>query len=115
MLRVVDRIGDEPGDVLVREPVVDRCSLTAGLHQPSEAQLGQMLRDGRPRLADERRKLVDRQLTVDQQPQQLHSRRVREHPEHLDGEQCLLVVESFMLHICIHVQIVEHPGLPRPH
>jgi hypothetical protein len=78
--------------------------LPAGPHQPGHPQLGQVLRDPCRRLADHRRQLVDRQLPIQQRPQQLDPGPVGEHPEHLDGQVDLVPVGPTrpLLATCIH-------------
>jgi hypothetical protein len=62
-----------------------------------------VLRDGRRRLADELGELGDRQLPAHQRPQHLHAGGVGQHPEHLDDQAHLIVVDTAMIRtICIH-------------
>ncbi len=59
VLGVEHRVADQLADVLVLEAVVDRGARPAGAHQPGHTKLGQVLRDGRCRLADEFGQFVD--------------------------------------------------------
>ena len=113
VLGVVHGVADQPGHVLVLQPVEHLRPLPSGAHQPGHSQLGQVLRDRRRRLTDPGGQLIDRQLLIDQRPQQAYPGCVRKHPEHLYSELGLLDWQPIRLSpiclsaICMHTQIVS--------
>jgi hypothetical protein len=105
---VVHHVGDELADVIVLQPGEHLGAFAPGSHQPRHSQLRQVLRHRRPGLADPSGEFVDGRLTIGERPQQLDTRRVGQHPEHLNDEVGLFVGQSAPadLPICIHMQII---------
>ena len=91
VLGVVHRVDDELADVVVLEPV-EHCVPSRRVRTSRAIRSFARCCDtdgaGLPTRVGE---FVDRQLAVDQRPQQLHPGGVGEHPEHLDDQADLVV------------------------
>jgi len=70
VLGVMDAVEDELPGVLAVEAIVDGVALPPRLHQSSEPQLREMLRDRGGRLADRLGKFADGHLVVEEAPEQ---------------------------------------------
>lgn len=104
MLGIEDRVGNQLAHMVVLEAIEHGGAFTTGSHQSSHPQFRQVLRHRRCGLSDTLRQFVHRAFSIDQRPQNLHPRRVSEHPEHLDDEIHLIIgkLPPTNLTICVH-------------
>lgn len=108
MVRMVERLGQQPGDVVVDGGVVRKGALSADPHQLGKAKLGEVLGDSRRGSTDDVRQVGHRRLAVQECPEDLDARRICQHPEPIAGEANLFVSRHLeavpaCLRICMHV------------
>ncbi len=91
VLGMVDGVHDELPDVVGLDAIEDLVALATGLDEPSEAQLGEVLAHRRLWFAGAGGQVVDRELVLEQQPQQREPGAVGQHAEDLDGQRDLVL------------------------
>lgn len=111
MFCLEDRVRDQLGGVLIGQTVKHPLALLPALDNPGQAQLRQMLRDGRRGLVRHIRKMIHRHLPrLPQREDDPHPGGVGQHREHLYSQLDELTVRIKTAHllICIHTQILAH-------
>lgn len=94
MVGAEERVFDDFADVVVGEAIVDEVPVAAAHDDAGEAELGEVLRDGRRRLVDPGGDLVHAQLGLAQRPHDAEPCAVGEQREGLDREVQLAVIRS---------------------
>ena len=67
---VMNTVENQLAGVVAVEPVIDDVALAAGLNEPCQSKLGEVLRDGWGRFADSVGKFAYGEFAIEQAPQQ---------------------------------------------
>ena len=105
---MVERLGQQSGDVVVDRRVVGKGAFSPDPHELGQPQLGKVLRDSCRSGPDDLREMSDRRFALQERPENLYARRIGQHPEPVACEADLFVSRhlqrsSAHLRICMHV------------